>query len=94
MLCSVLGWGSLIVKHHQCLGTHGGVALDDTNVAAEGRSLVLVTQLEIRSVDLHRLGAILRKALHRVRHALHGTLGMDGLVHQQRRGCKRSDQRK
>ena len=60
----------LLVEHHQRLAAHRGVALHHLHVAAEGRHLVLVADLEPRRFDLHRLVAILLEALQRVRRAL------------------------
>ena len=39
---------SPLVEHHQRLAAHMGVALDHMHIAAEGRNLVLVANLERR----------------------------------------------
>src|SRR6202008_3345521 len=57
------------VKHDQRLRGHGGVALHHLHVPRERRFLLLVAHLERRRLDLDRLGAVLRKTLHRVGHA-------------------------
>ena len=63
-----------IVEHHQRFRGHGGVALHDLHIAGEGRFLFLVAHFERGRLDLNRLVAVLRKALHRIRHARHGAL--------------------
>ncbi|MGY3405489.1 hypothetical protein ACVWZV_001602 [Bradyrhizobium sp. GM5.1] len=63
-----------IVKHHQRLRGHGGVALNDLHIAGKRRFLLLVAHLERGGLDLDRLIAVLREALHRVGHALHRAL--------------------
>src|SRR3981189_1386864 len=50
-----------IVKHHQRLCRHGGVALHHLHIAGECRFLFLVAHLERRGLDLDRLVAVLRK---------------------------------
>ena len=56
----------LLVEHHQRLAAHRGVALGHAHIAAECRHLVLVAHFQRRRLDMHRLVAVLRKALQRV----------------------------
>ena len=59
----------LLVEHDQRLAAHGRVALLDVHVAGESRDLVLVAHFQRRRLDMHRLTAVLREALQRVRRA-------------------------
>src|SRR5262249_19193408 len=60
----------LLVEDDELLAAHFGVALQHVHIAGEGRHLVLLAQLQRRRPDLHRLVAVLREALQRVRRAL------------------------
>ena len=63
-----------IIIHHERFRGHGGVALHDLHIAGEGRFLFLVAHFERRRLDLNRLVAVLRRAMHRIWHARHGAL--------------------
>src|SRR3954452_1605018 len=84
-----------IVEHDKRLRGHGGVALHDLHISGEGRLLFLVAHFERRRLDLNRLVAVLRKALHRVRHARHGALrqGVTGGDQRERKRCGRKTAR-
>src|SRR5262249_39572345 len=60
----------LLVQGAELLAAHFGVALQHVHIAGEGRHLVLLAQLQRRRPDLHRLVAVLREALQRIRRAL------------------------
>src|SRR5581483_7756178 len=62
--------GFLIVEHHQRLAAQCDVALGYAHIPGKGRLLFLVAHFKRGRFDMHRLIAVLREALQRVRGTL------------------------